>query len=246
MSNISAVIITKNEEKNLPACLDSLTWADEIVIVDSGSIDNTLETAYRYGCKVKQSDWLGFGRTKQLAVNSAKNDWVLSIDADEILTKELIEHLKEIDLSSDTRGYRIKRSSFYLGKKIKYSGWQRDYPLRLFNRRFGSFNENDVHESVQLTGSTGYIEFEMLHYTYPDLQTHLEKINFYSTLSAGSMFDKGRSISLAGIFVRTIVKFFKMYFINLGFMDGRCGLLLAVNSSYGIFIKYGKLWQLNR
>lgn len=245
MNKISAVIITKNEEKNLLNCLKSLSWTDEIVVLDSGSKDKTVDIAIDFGCSVHQTDWLGFGRTKQLAVSLAKNDWILSIDADEVLSDELISSLQSLVLDSTIKGYRIKRSSFYLGHKIKYSSWQRDFPLRLFNRKYGTFNDKNVHESVKLKGKTQTISADILHYTYPDVRTHLDKINFYTGLSATALYAKGKKVSITGIAIRSIIKFLKMFVFNFGFMDGRAGFILAINSTYGVFIKYLKLWRLN-
>ena len=134
-NKISAVIITKDEEKNIERCLKSLDWVDEIVVVDSGSTDKTIEICKKYNCTIVYSDWLGFGRTKKLAVNTASNDWILSIDSDEEVTPELRNKIKEILTNPEFEAYRVKRKSFYLGKMINHCGWGSDYPLRLFNRK---------------------------------------------------------------------------------------------------------------
>ena len=243
---LSVVIITKNEEKNIQACLDSVKWVDEIVVVDSGSMDNTVKICTENDCKIIESEWLGFGLTKQLAVDSASNNWILSLDADERVSEELKLTIKEI-LSSDdlAQGYRMNRNSFYLGKLIRYSGWQHDHPLRLFNRKHGRFNEKIVHESVQINGEIKFIKEAILHFPYPDLNTHIDKINCYSSLGAQKLYEQNRHVSLLGAIIRGILKFKKMYFLKLGVLDGLNGFILAIISAFGVSLKYFKLWRLN-
>jgi len=246
MIKISAVIITKNEEQNLKNCLGSLDWVNEIVVVDSGSIDRTLQIAEEFRTKIIQTEWLGFGKTKQLAVEQASNDWVFSIDADEVVTPELKERiLKLLENEMQIPGYRIRRSSFYLQKLIRHSGWDTDYPKRLFNRKSGKFSDDMVHESVQVEGKMGIIEEPLLHFTYPTIESHIRKMNRYTTIAAEAMFAKGKKVSIFGALVRAKLKFLKMYIIRAGFLDGWAGLILALNSAYGVFLKYLKLWKLN-
>lgn len=247
MAKLSAVIITKNEEKNIRDCLESVKWSNEIVILDSGSIDNTVRICREYGCKVIESEWFGFGPTKQLAVNSASHEWILSLDADERVSPQLQSSIKEIISNKESlEGYRVNRDSYYLGKLIRFSGWQNDRPLRLFKKERGRFNDSTVHESVLLDGRTGQIKASLLHYSYPDLETHLDKINRYTMLGAQKLFEQNRKASLPGALVRGIFKFLKMYIIKAGFLDGLYGLVLAIISSFGVSLKYFKLWKLNR
>lgn len=247
MQKISVVIIAKNETANIERCLKSVQWADEIVVVDSGSTDGTLEICRKYGCRVIHSEWLGFGKFKQLAVNSAGNDWIFSIDADEEVTPDLMTRIKEkVENPGGCNGFRVKRKSFYLGKLINYSGWQRDYQLRLFNRRFGNFNDKTVHESVQLSGKIGKIEEYMLHYTYPTISSHLQKMDRYTTLGAEGVSAKGKRSSIFGAIIRALNKFIKMYLLQRGILDGKAGFLLSLNSAFGVYLKYVKLWELNR
>ncbi len=247
MKKISAVIITKNEAHNIGRCIDSLHWADEIVVVDSGSTDETMDICRSYGAKVIEAEWRGFGRTKQLAVNSAQHDWVFSIDADEEVTPELAGRIQSILSGENTvPGYRIKRNSFFLGKMIRFSGWNRDYQLRLFNRKYGNFNDKRVHESVKIKGTVGKIEERILHYTYPTLSSYIKKMDFYSTLGAETLKDKNKKAGIFGALFHAKIKFIKMYFINLGFLDGKAGLALAINSAFSVYLKYLKLWQMNR
>lgn len=245
MNKFSAVIITKNEEKNIERCLKSVQWADEIVVVDSGSTDRTLEICREYGCSALYTEWMGFGRTKKFAVDSANFDWIFSIDADEVVTLELKDKIITI-LSNQPKyaGYRVKRKSFYLNKLIEYSGWHHDYPLRLFNRKFGNYNDKIVHESVDINGEVGKIEEHLLHYTYPNLSSHIQKIDQYTSLGAQQLFQKEKKSSISKAILRGNMKFFKMYFLQTGFLDGKEGLILAFISSFGIILKYLKLREL--
>jgi len=245
---ISAAIITKNEEHNIKRCLESLQWADEIIIVDSGSTDQTLTICNNYNCKIIQTEWLGFGRTKQLAVNSTSHDWVLSIDADEVITPELQSAITTlIQESTKADGYYIKRDSYYLQRKIKYSGWQSDYPLRLFNKQHGQFNDAPVHESVEMqSDNLSTIQAPLLHYPHPTITHHIQKINLYSTLGAEKLYKKGKRTSLPYALLSGGVKFIKMYLFKRGFLDGKEGLILALLSGFYSTLKYMKLWSLWR
>ena len=243
---LSVTIITLNEEKNIERCLKSVAWADEIVVVDSGSSDDTINICQRFGCKIIQTTWLGYGPTKKQAVESATNDWILSIDADEEVTDELRVKIRTILENPHSQGYRIKRKSFYLGQVVQHCGWDRDYPLRLFNRRYGNFNDKQIHESVEITGQISQIEEPLLHYTYPTLSSHILRLDKYSELGAAAAFQKGKTVSIIGAVMRGLLKFIKMYFLQLGFLDGKIGFVLAYNSAFGVYLKYIKLWEKNR
>jgi glycosyltransferase involved in cell wall biosynthesis len=246
MKKLSVTIITKNEEENIKRCLASVTWADEIVVVDSGSTDKTVEICEKYGCKVIQTEWWGFGKTKQFAVNSATYDWIFSIDADEEVTPELAKKIQKLlSQSSLKSGYKVKRQSFYVKQWIRYCGWDRDYPLRLFNRKQGNFNDKLVHESVEIDGDVGKIEKTLKHYTYPNLKSHIDKINKYSDLGAKSLFEKGKQSSIFNALFHSFSKFIKMYVIQKGFLDGKIGFILSYNSAFGVWLKYLKLWEKN-
>jgi glycosyltransferase involved in cell wall biosynthesis len=244
---ITVTIITQNEKANIGRCLESVKWADEIVVVDSGSTDGTLEICERYDCKIIKTEWLGFGPTKHLAVEHASHDWIFSIDSDEEVTPEL--HQQIIDLLASEpkyKSWRIKRSSFYLSKKIKYSGWDSDYPIRLFNKNFGQFNKKPVHESIVVPGERGTLNGPLLHYTYPTVTSHIAKMNRYSDLSAEEAVARGKKSSVTGALLRGATKFLKMYFIKRGFLDGTAGFILAKNSAFGVYLKYLKIWQQTR
>ena len=246
---ISVTIITKNEERNIDRCLSSLSWANEIVIVDSGSNDDTLKICKKYKCRIIRSPWMGFGKTKQLAVENTTYDWILSIDADEEVSSQLALYIQDAIHSNSAQAYRIKRNSFYLNKEIKFSGWQKDYPLRLFNKNFGNFNDLAVHESVVMNETSlvvRKIKFPIYHYPYPDLKTHIRKINDYTSIAAEEMFEMGKNTNFIRPFLSGLIKFIKIYLIKFGFLDGRHGLILSIISSFYVFLKYAKLWSLKR
>jgi len=243
---VSVVIIAKNEEHNIGRCLKSVQWADEIVVLDNNSTDSTTEICRQFNCKIIESDWIGFGPLKRKVVDAASHDWIFSIDSDEEVSDRLKDRILKVLEKPQLNGYRIKRDSFYLGKKIRYCGWDRDYQLRLFNRKYGTFNDKPVHESVSIPGEVGRIEEALFHYTYPKIQSHVEKMNRYSELGLDLLIEKGKSASILSAVLRGIVKFIKMYFFQRGFLDGKVGFVLCYNSAFGVYLKYLKLWEMNR
>jgi len=244
---LSVVIITRNEERNIRGCLASVRWADEVVVVDSGSTDNTVGLCRQSGCRVIETEWLGFGRTKRLAVDSASNDWILALDADEQVSASLRQSIADLfGTGPDRNGYRVKRRTFYLGREVRHCGWNHDYPVRLFHRKHGNFNERTVHESVQLSGPAGTIEEAILHYSYPTVHSHLQKMERYAELGAEAMLGQGRRSSVPLALLHGAGKFLKMYVWQLGFLDGQTGFLLALHSAFGVYWKYVKLWEQNR
>ncbi|KAA3619698.1 MAG: glycosyltransferase family 2 protein [Calditrichaeota bacterium] len=246
-NKISCVIVTKNEEHNIARCLESVKWMDEILVVDSESEDRTIEICQSFGCKISRQAWMGFGKTKAFAVTQAQHDWIFSIDADEEMTPELKDKLvRLLQENEPAAGYYIRRRSFYLGHLIRFSGWNRDYPLRFFNRKSGNFNEKEVHESVRINGPKSYIEECLLHYTYPTIESHLQKIDRYTTLGAQQLFENGKRASVISAIIRGKLKFLKMYILQAGILDGFAGLNLALISAFGVYLKYLKLWKLSR
>ena len=245
-TRLSVTILTKNEQDNIGRCLKSLRWADEILVADSGSTDGTLEICRAHGCRILQTEWLGYGPTKQLAADAASHDWILSVDADEKVTEELAEAVHRALKAPTYDAYRIMRRSFYLGAAIRHCGWNRDYPIRLFHRRRCRWNERPVHESLVVSGSKGTIRSPLLHHTYPTISSHVERMNLYAALAAERLRSEGRSCSIAAALLRGTAKFVKMYLFQAGFLDGRVGLVLCRNSAFGVYLKYLKLWEKTR
>lgn len=245
---LSVTIITRDEAHNIARCLESVRWADEIVVVDSGSTDGTIEICRSFPCRLIQTEWRGFGPTKRFAVEQAAHDWILSVDADEVITDALARAIRALlDAPPQAAAYRITRRSYYLGNPIRFSGWQRDCPVRLFDRRRGNFGDEIVHESVHVEGKVASLEGGLLlHYPYPSLATHLAKMERYSHLAAVQLHERGRSSTISEALLRAGAKFAKMYVLRGGFLDGKAGFVLASNSAYGVFLKYLRLWELSR
>ncbi|MFC1475185.1 glycosyltransferase family 2 protein [Candidatus Zixiibacteriota bacterium] len=245
MEKLSVVIITKDEEKNISRTLESVTWADEIVLVDSQSSDRTVEIAESFGVKIYSPPWRGYGPAKKEGVNRASHRWILSIDADEVVTTELKEEIKSILESEKPEvGYYLPRMTNFLGKWIKHSGWYPDYVLRLFNKDFGNFNENVVHEAVIVSGTTGQLKNDLLHYSYPNLEEYFNKYNRYTTIGAEELYKKGKKSSIFEIVFKPFIAFIKHFIIKAGFLDGVEGFLVSFLSATAVMVKYAKLRRL--
>lgn len=250
---LSIIIITKNEAHNIGDCLDSVAFADEWIVVDSGSTDETCTIARAKGAHVVQTeDWPGFGPQKNRALDLATKDWVLSIDADERVTPELAQEIQTLIQDGDggqhavVDGYRIARLSNFCGRWIRHSGWWPDYVLRLIRRGKGRFTDSLVHESLQINGSTETLKGHFLHYPYGDMEALLVKVNRYSTAGAEMMHAKGRKTGVPGIVGHSVWTFIRIYVMRRGFMDGKEGFILAAVGAAGSFFRYSKLFFLNK
>jgi glycosyltransferase involved in cell wall biosynthesis len=246
MNEISCVIITFNEEENIRRCLQALSWCDEVVIVDSGSSDKTLEICKNFNSKIHHNNFNGYGEQKRFAVSLAKNDWVLNVDADEVVSETLREKiLLGLNQNPDSvNGFYLSRSLFFLGKQFKYGRESKEYYIRLFNKQFANFTEDKVHEGVIVNGSTEKLSGELLHYSYNSIHQYFEKFNNYTTQAAQELFEKGKERSLVFTIIGFPVYFFKNYFINRNFLNGWQGFLWALFSSWYPVVKYAKLWAL--
>ena len=244
---LSVAIITLNEEKNIRRTLESVKWADEIVVVDSGSSDRTADICREYTDKIIHQEWLGYAGQKNLAIDRTKNDWVLSLDADEPVEPALANEIRVLIGRPDAcDGYRIPRKTFFLGKWMKHGGWYPDLNLRLFRRGKGRFEERAVHESIKVDGTVGVTRNAMEHHTFPDLESYMSTINKYSSLAAQVMAQKGlppSKTSWVSIIIRPLFTFLHKYIVRLGFLDGKHGLILNVFHSYYVFAKYAKAWE---
>ena len=244
--HLSVIIIVKNEARHIEACLDSVAFADEWVVVDSCSTDDTVERAERWGARVvSYPDWPGFGPQKNRALDLARGEWVLSIDADERVTPELAAEIRAVLAAPQLDAYDIPRLSWFCGKPIRHSGWWPDYVLRLFRRRSGRFTDAAVHERVLVPGEVGQLKAHFEHAAYDTLDALLVKINRYSTDAALAMHQRGKRTGVAGVLGHAFWTFIRLYIIRRGFLDGRHGLVLAVAASAGSFFRYAKLMFLN-
>lgn len=244
---LSVVVITKNEEANIRRCLESVAWADELIVIDSQSTDRTVEIAREHGAVVCDVEWRGYGPAKRRGVALATQEWVLSLDADEAVGMELARQIQEIVAGvGEHEGYIVRRRTNFLGRWIYHCGWYPDPVLRLFRRERGNVNEAVVHERVEVEGSVGRLSGEILHYSYPTLEHYLAKSDVYTTLGAREAFRKGRRAHWYDIVFRPPVSFISHYLIRRGFRDGMEGLIISVMSSVAVLVKYAKLRHLGR
>lgn len=247
MPNVSVVIITFNEEKNIRAALESAKWADEIVVLDSFSTDRTVDICREYTQEVYQESWRGFSGQKQRAVDLAKNDWVFVLDSDERFTEWLRAEIAGLLQNGPGKdGYYCARRNHFMGREILHGGWYPDYSLRLFDRTKGRFVRREVHEAVEVRGATGYLDNPMLHYTYNGISDYLKRMERYAGLAAGELYKNGKKAGVLELMLRPPFTFFKMYLLKQGFRDGVHGLVLAVLYSYYTFSKYAMLWELRQ
>jgi glycosyltransferase involved in cell wall biosynthesis len=238
---LSVFMITFNEERLIEKCLKSLTWADEIVVVDSGSEDATLAICEKYGVGVFYKDFVSFSEQKQFALENTKNDWVLSIDADEILTEPLIEEIKQLlhtDLTAD--GYYIKGKQVFLDKVFNYGRESKQYHLRLFKKIAGNFDGNKVHERILLNGNTEKLRNNFLHFKTRSLDAYVEQLNSYATNYAEGEYLKNKKHNIACIFIKVKFEFFKKYILQLNFLNGKEGFYWAFLAAYYVGLKYMK------
>jgi glycosyltransferase involved in cell wall biosynthesis len=244
---ISVAIITHNEEDNIRDALESVKWADEIVVVDSFSTDRTREICKGYTDKVYSIEWSGFAEQKNKAVSLTTYPWVLVLDADECVTEGLRNEILGVmgeGAGGRVDGYYISRKNYFGNRWIKHGGWWPDYTLRLFRREKGSFQMREVHESVKVNGKIGRLKNSLEHYTYKDINDYLKRMQTYSTLSAKELFKKGRRANIFDIIFRPCATFFRMFFLQMGILDGIYGIILAYMSSIYTFNKYFKLWKM--
>ena len=245
-NRLSAVLITRNAAALLGPCLDSLAFADEIVVVDSSSSDATAELAARKGARVVQKEWLGFGRQKQFAVEQASHDWVLCLDADERVSPQLAASIRSAVASPVSPVYRMARRNRFLGRWLSHGEGYPDWSPRLFNRMNARWSDDLVHEKVLFAVTPGTLEGDLMHDSADDLATYLERQNRYTTLAARQAFEQGRSASVLHLLFSPVVRFIKFYLMRLGFLDGLPGLLHISIGCVNSYMKYAKLIELRR
>ncbi len=238
---ISATIITYNEERNIARALESLRCADEVVVVDSGSSDRTVEIAEKLGARVIDSPWPGYAKQKNLAAERAANDWILSIDADESLSEALEAEIWRLKKNGpDCDAYTMPRLARYLGRWIHHSGWYPDRKVRLYDRRKAEWVGDYVHESVRVTGKVGHLDANLLHFTCESLSEHLKTMDRYTTLAAEQLLASKQSVTWGRLIFEPPWTFFRTYFLKLGFLDGVEGLAIANMAAVYNFVKYAK------
>ncbi|WP_026443595.1 glycosyltransferase family 2 protein [Pseudacidobacterium ailaaui] len=246
---LSVAIITKDEETNLPRTLQSVLWADEIIVVDCGSSDRTVEIAQDLGAKVFHEPWRGFGKQKNFAIEHCSSEWVLSLDADEEVSPELAAEIRLLLKNTpDVEAYFLPRKNFFLGRWVRRGGYWPDPKLRLFRKGSAWFEERAVHETICFSGATHTLKGSLIHHAYPSLEIYLAHMNRYSSLGAEQAIAKGRTSRstpafLWNVWINPAATFLYNYFFRLGFLDGREGFLLHLYHSAYVSWKYAKAWQ---
>jgi glycosyltransferase involved in cell wall biosynthesis len=243
---LSAIIITRNEAANIVACLDSVAFCDEIIVVDGGSDDDTVALAQAKGARVSKRDWTGFGAQKNAALSLATGDWVLSIDADERVSEALAREIQAAVAKGDVDGYELPRLSSFLGREMRHSGWYPDYVPRLFQRGRARFSDDLVHERVICDGRVARLSGTLHHRPVVRLEDALRRADGYSTASAAMIVKSGRRVSFASGITHGLWTFFRTYVLQRGFLDGREGFLLAVANAEGTYYRYMKAWLAGR
>lgn len=243
---VSVVITTYNEERNIAACLRSVAWADEILLVDSFSKDATVELARAFPITILQREYYGSAAQKNWALDRVQNDWVLILDADERVPEELArEILKLLSTEPPAPGYYIRRQNIFIDRAIRHSGWSTDKVVRLFDRRVGRYPNRRVHADLEIEGQVPVLREPMLHYTFRSFDQYLEKFLNYAAWGAAQGFREGRSAGFVEVGLRPLWRFIRTYFLQLGFLDGLHGLVVCGLQAYGTFLKYATLWEHN-
>ena len=248
MTKLSAYVIAYNDEPNIRACLESVRWADELIVVDSYSTDATEKISWEFTDKVYQHEFSGFGRLRNEAVAHASHDWVFSLDTDERATPELRDEIRDVlERGPDADAYLVPRRNYFLGRCIRHCGWYPDYRQpQLFRKDRMHYRDDLVHEGYEVNGRVGYLKEHVLQYPFRDVDHLLVKMDRYSSLMATRMVKEGRRFTPYQLLFHPCLTFAKMYLARRGFMDGMPGLILSGLYTYYTFIKYAKLWELSR
>jgi glycosyltransferase involved in cell wall biosynthesis len=245
MPPVSVTIITRNEAAHIAAALASVAWADERIVIDSGSTDDTVNIARAHGARVETRAWEGYSTQKNYAASLATHDWILSLDADERVSDPLRAEIRQVLGHPELRhGYRIPRVAFYLGRWIRSTDWWPDWQLRLYDRREGHWTRVHVHESVRISGPVGHLRGELQHYPYASVTEHLETIDRYTTIAAHELYEHGRRAGFSRIAVHPLLAFTRNYVLRGGFRQGSAGLIVSLLNSYYVLLKFVKLWEL--
>ena len=244
---LSVTIITLNEAEHIGAAIDSVRWADEIVVVDSGSTDGTTDIARTRGATVITREWPGYVDQKNFAAERASHDWIFSLDADERVTPALAAEIRTLLAAGPAApAYRIARVTFHLGRWLRTTDFYPDSQTRLYDRRAARWRGKYVHESVSADGPVGRLNEEIQHYSYRDLHDHMDRINHYTSLAARQMHEAGRRTRPLDLLVHPPAAFLRNFVLRRGFLDGGVGLTLSLVNAYAVFVKFAKLWELQR
>lgn len=243
---LSVAIITKNEEDRLPECLASVSFADEVVVVDSGSTDRTVDIARESGAVVHVEPWQGFGRQKQLAIDRCRHDWVLVLDADERVGAESRQEIGDVMATGLCVAYSFPRKNYFCGRWLKHAGWWPDRVVRLFRKNSARMSSRSVHEALEVHGSIGELQQPLIHYANQGLEQTLNKVNHYSSAGAAELFSQGKTASAPKALLRAAWSFFYSYFLRGGFLDRGEGFIMAVSDFMNVFFKYAKLRELRK
>lgn len=247
MARLSVTIITRNEQDNLARALESVRWADEILVVDCGSTDETVAIARAFGARVSTRDWPGYVAQKNHAADLASHDWILSLDADECVSEALGDEIRTLlNEEPAAAGYRIPRVSFYLGRWIRTTTWYPDHQLRLYDRRRGRWHGRHVHEGVKVEGEPGVLTGELEHYSYGSISEHLERMNLYAGLAARGLHEDGGMASIGRLALAPPLAFVTNYVLRGGYRDGRAGFIVSALNSFYVFLKFARLWELQQ
>lgn len=247
MPKVSVTIITLNEAEHIAAAIDSARWADEIVVVDSGSRDQTVEIARARGALVLCREWSGYVDQKNYAAERASNDWIFSLDADERIPPALAAEVRALLASEPPlRAYRLPRVAYHLGRWVRTTDFYPDYQTRLYDRRAARWRGKHVHESVAVDGPVGQLHSELEHYSFRNLRDQLERINHYTTLAARQMHESGRRSGPIHLLVHPPAAFLRNYLLRRGILDGTAGLTISLMNAYSVFLKFAKLWEMQR
>ena len=247
--SLSVAIIARNEEARIGECLESVRWADEIVVVDTGSVDRTVEICHKYTPHVVSRPWEGYAQAKNAALQLAGGDWILSLDADERVSAALrqeIAALQHRPLALLAAGYTIPRRNYVWGRWLRYGGLSPDYQLRLFKRGLGSFKRQRVHESIVVAGRVERLQHPIQHYSYQGIGDVVQRLERYADLAARDLRDYGRPFRASALIVRPAGRFLRNYVLKQGFRDGIPGLIMAVSYAYSVFVREVKLWEMTQ
>ncbi len=242
---ISAIVITKNEEKGIFQCIKSLSWADEVIVVDAESTDSTCRIAKDLGAEVIVRPWQGYVAQRRFAISKARGDWILFVDADEVVTDELREDILARVGREEYSGYYINRKNHFLSRPVNHCGWAPDFVLRCFKKDAVSIPDVRIHEGFQILGETSKLKGDLLHFSYGSISEYFDKMNRYTSLEVEDKLERigNKKILWYDILFHSLSRFFRMYFVRKGYKDGQTGFLVCFFSSVYLFVLYAKIWE---